>query len=218
MFSVAKSQIAGVLVRSCFAHWSFLLPLKRIRENPYIVAFYHPKPAYHHHVVIVPKKQIPNLFVLGKYPQYAAALFTAAQEIVAAFHWEPGNYVFCANGGPRQDVSQVHFHLYAGSSPLLSLKETKAELVQESETVKVVCCARSEQSLQLRLIPHHRPGNSNTSGLASLDAPVFSTLLQVLPTLDQQFHLMQQGYTFVVIDVAPQHALDATGYILTRLI
>lgn len=213
MFSVARSQPAGMLVRNCFAHWSFLLPLKRIQESPEYVAFYHPKPAYEHHMLIVPKKQIPNLFVLGKYPRYAAALLAAAQDIVADLHWKAGNYILCANGGPRQDIPQVHFHLYAAPSPLLPSEGAKTEMVQQYDAVKVVCCTGSKQSVQLQLIALPQSGSAAPSEFAPSNAFVFSTLLQALPTLDQQYHLMQEGYTFVVNDV---EALNLTGYVLTR--
>lgn len=210
MFSVARSQPAGVLVRNCFAYWSFLLPLKRIQESSEYVAFYHPKPTYDHHMVIVPKKPIPNVFVLGTYPRYAAALFCAAQDIVADLHWKPGSYVLCANGGPRQDVPQVHFHLYDGSLPLFSVDGRETKQVLQREHVNVVCRIQSEQ-LQLQL-------NSATGleNAAPSDAFLFSSLLQALPALNDSYHLVQQGYTFALNDVAPQQASDLTGYILTR--
>lgn len=210
MFSVARSQPAGVLVRNCFAYWSFLLPLKRIQESSEYVAFYHPKPTYDHHMVIVPKKPIPDLFVLGTYPHHATALFCAAQNIVADLHWKQGSYVLCANGGPRQDVPQVHFHLYAGSLPLFSMEGRETKLVLQSGSVNVVGCVQSEQ-LQLQL--SSAAGRENA---APSDAFLFSSLLQALPTLNDSYHLAQQGYTFALNDVAPQQASDLIGYVLTR--
>lgn len=210
MFSVARSQPAGVLVRNCFAYWSFLLPLKRIQESSEYVAFSHPKPGYNHHMVIVPKKPIPNLVVLSKYPRYATALFCAAQNIVADLHWKQGSYVLCANGGPRQDVPQVHFHLYAGSLPLFSMEGRETTLMLQSGSVNVVSCVKSEQ-LQLQLTS--ATGRENA---APSDALLFSSLLQALPRLDTSYSLTQQGYTFALNDVFPQQALDLTGYVLTH--
>jgi histidine triad (HIT) family protein len=210
MFSMARSQPAGVLVRNCFAYGSFLLPLKRIQESSEYVAFYHPKPIYDHHMVLVPKKPLPDVFVLGTNPRYAAALFRAAQNIVADLHWKPGSYVLCANGGPRQDVPQVHFHLYAGSLPLFSMEGRETQLALQRENVNVVCRVQSEQFyLQVALVAG--PRNEAPS-----DAFLFSSLLQALPTLNDSYHLVQQGYTFALNDVAPQGASDLTGYVLTR--
>jgi len=40
---------------------SFAIPLKRLRETETLMAFYHPKPAYKFHVLLVPKKSVASL-------------------------------------------------------------------------------------------------------------------------------------------------------------
>ena len=43
------------------AKMNFLLPVDRLRETKTLIAFYHPKPAYSFHVLIVPKKTVQSL-------------------------------------------------------------------------------------------------------------------------------------------------------------
>ena len=147
LFFLAKTRAAGQVVGSCFAHGSFLIPVKRLYETPSVLAFYHPKPAYPHHVVIVPKKAIPNLLVLSEYPDYAMAILTAAQAIVAQFQWKHGTYVLCANGGSRQEVQQVHFHLFFEDSPL---REPFSYQVAFTRTIPKRCLAKASCLPRLR--------------------------------------------------------------------
>jgi diadenosine tetraphosphate (Ap4A) HIT family hydrolase len=49
------------LIGWIFAHMSFAIPVKRLRETETLMAFYHPKPAYPFHVLLVPKKAIASL-------------------------------------------------------------------------------------------------------------------------------------------------------------
>jgi len=212
MFSLAKTQMAGMVVQHCFAHWSFLLPVQRLRETPYVLAFSHPRPAYPQHVVIVPKKQIPSLLALSQYPDYAIAIFNAAQNIVATLGWSQGTYVLCANGGSRQEVQQVHFHLFAGVSPVdVSLGEMDRERVHQNEQIKVIRSPRPDGQLQFKLLPL---GSIQTNEDVPLGQSIFAAFVGSLPSLNQQFHLIQQGYTFLMDDVHADHPTSVAGYIL----
>jgi hypothetical protein len=48
------------------------------------------------------------------------------------------------------------------------------------------------------------------------DTFLFSSLLQALPTLNDSYPLVQQGYTFAMNNIVPQQVSDLTGYVLTR--
>lgn len=216
LFFVARSRPVGILVRSCFAHWSFLLPLKRLQETPECIAFAHPKPAYEHHLLIVPKKSIPNLLALGKELHYAMALLATAQNIVANLNWRPGSYVFCANGGSRQDIPQVHFHLYAGTPPLFSMEGASGAPVQVDERVHVLCHTQ-EEHLQLRLTAHGCSEDGPALAQTRMTTEeLFVALVQTLVPLDRPYQLMRQGYTFALTDVRPQTPANLTAFVLTR--
>ncbi|HEX2981532.1 MAG TPA: HIT domain-containing protein, partial [Anaerolineaceae bacterium] len=63
--ALARSQPGGALLRWSFATMNAILPLDRIRETDRLVAFYHPKPAYPTHVLIVPKQAVKSLLDLA---------------------------------------------------------------------------------------------------------------------------------------------------------
>ena len=49
-----------------FAHMSFALPVNRLIETETLIAFRHPTPAWAVHILIVPKKVIGGVEMLGE--------------------------------------------------------------------------------------------------------------------------------------------------------
>jgi histidine triad (HIT) family protein len=103
-----------------FAHMSFALPVKRLRETETLLAFYHPKPAYPFHVLLVPKKAVAALRDLDANDTvFLSDLYATVQTIVDEF--ELPAYRLIVNGGAYQDFPQLHFHLIStvgsGSRP-----------------------------------------------------------------------------------------------------
>ena len=98
------------LIGWLFAHMSFAIPVKRLRETETLMAFHHPKPAYPFHVLLVPKKAILSLKELdAKDTAFLADLYSAVQHLVEEFHLPA--YRLIVNGGEYQDFPQLHFHL-----------------------------------------------------------------------------------------------------------
>lgn len=96
---------------------SFLIPVKRLRETPTLMAFHHPRPSYPLHILIVPKRAIASLQAISPTDtDFMLDLFSTTQSLVAEFKLsDKGNgYSLIANGGERQDVPQLHFHLVSG--------------------------------------------------------------------------------------------------------
>ena len=93
-----------------FAHMSFVIPVKRLRETDTLMAFYHPKPAYPFHVLLVSKKQIASLEQLDPHDSaFFADLYSAVQSLVDEFKLPA--YRLIVNGGEYQDFPHLHFHL-----------------------------------------------------------------------------------------------------------
>jgi histidine triad (HIT) family protein len=90
-------------------HASFALPVKRLRETDSLLAFFHPKPAYPFHVILMPKKEIPPFSDLEPASPFLADLVTAAQDLVAENHL--ASYRLIVNGGEAQEFPHLHFHL-----------------------------------------------------------------------------------------------------------
>lgn len=89
---------------------SFAIPVKRLRETETLLAFYHPKPVYPFHVLLVPKKSVASLKEFdSKDAAFLIDLYSTVQGLVAEFQLTA--YRLIVNGGEYQDFPQLHFHL-----------------------------------------------------------------------------------------------------------
>ena len=96
-----------------FAHMSFAIPVHRLRETKTLMAFYHPKPSYPFHVLILPRKAVRSLIELDvKDTEFLSDLYATVQSLVDEFQLPA--YRLIVNGGEFQDFPQLHFHLIAG--------------------------------------------------------------------------------------------------------
>src|SRR5215216_2110165 len=110
------------LIGRIFAHMSFAVPVKRLRETKTLLAFHHPKPAYLFHVLLVPKKAIPSLKELDSRDLvFLSDVHSTVQSLVDEFHLSA--YRLIVNGGEYQDFPQLHFHLISPSPQPLSRGE-----------------------------------------------------------------------------------------------
>ena len=103
---------------------SFAIPVKRLHETETLMAFYHPKPAYPFHVLLVPKKAVPSLKDLdSKDTEFLTDLYSTVQHLVDEFQLPA--YRLIVNGGEFQDFPQLHFHLISdvGTGSRQSLQE-----------------------------------------------------------------------------------------------
>jgi histidine triad (HIT) family protein len=98
------------LIGWIFAHMSFVIPVERLHETETLVAFYHPKPVYPFHVLLVPKKAVVSLKKLDSTDTvFLTDLYSTVQHLVHEFQLPA--YRLIVNGGEYQDFPQLHFHL-----------------------------------------------------------------------------------------------------------
>ena len=98
------------LIGWMFEHMSFAIPVERLRETEVLMAFYHPKPAYPFHVLLMPKKAVTSLKELDPNDSaFLTDLYPTVQSLVDEFHLSA--YRLIVNGGDYQDFPQLHFHL-----------------------------------------------------------------------------------------------------------
>jgi len=115
LFALAKTPVGDLIVGIAFGRLSKLLPVKRVKETDKVVAFWHPKPFWEKHILIVPKRAIKKLTTLRDEDlKYVDEVFQVAERIVQDLGWEEGGYTLLVNGGDRQEVNQLHFHLASG--------------------------------------------------------------------------------------------------------
>ena len=102
-----------------FAHMSFAIPVRRLRETETLMAFHHPKPAYAFHVLLVPKKAVASLKEFDSTDtMFLTDLYSTVQNLVDEFQLPA--YRLIVNGGEYQDFPQLHFHLVSPSPQPLS--------------------------------------------------------------------------------------------------
>jgi histidine triad (HIT) family protein len=89
---------------------SFSIPVKRLRETETLMAFYHPKPSYTFHVLLVPKKSVRSLLEFDPNDStFLTELYATVQSLIDEFQLPA--YRLIVNGGEYQDFPQLHFHL-----------------------------------------------------------------------------------------------------------
>lgn len=96
-----------------------LKPPSTLYETATLVAFRHPQPAYATHILLVPKRHYGSFMALNADDQELLAdLLAAVQHLVRKFDLETVGYRLIVNGGPYQDVPQLHFHLISKAQTL----------------------------------------------------------------------------------------------------
>jgi histidine triad (HIT) family protein len=114
LFKLARTQVGHWLVRVMFTYFSNLLPVHKVVETDYLVAFYHPRPSYVFHLLVMPKKAYANFLELPAADPFLGELTEVVQKLVKQFNLEPAGYRLIVNGGAFQDIPQLHFHLVSG--------------------------------------------------------------------------------------------------------
>ena len=105
------------LIGWMFAHMSFAIPVKRLRETKTLLAFHHPQPSYPFHVLLLPKKAVTSLKDLDSTDAaFLTDLYSTVQNLVDEFQLSA--YRLILNGGEYQDVPHLHFHMISPLSPL----------------------------------------------------------------------------------------------------
>lgn len=92
------------------------IPSDKVFENERIVAFKDIHPAAPIHILIIPKKPIPDLqSVQGEDLSLIGEIIEVAQELAKRYKITTG-YRFLTNNGPLagQTISHLHFHLIGG--------------------------------------------------------------------------------------------------------
>ncbi len=167
LFHMAKAPFMGKVIGIAFRYFSWAIPVKKLYNSRDVISFYHPKPSYKNHILIVPKKAITNLQQLAsdKFQEYFVKLWNAAWNIYATHSEYRNSFVLISNGGRRQEVSQVHFHMFTNHDVVNADWEIHAEIPVVS----------SEQ----------------------ITKEYFKDIMQRINWLDTEFDIVKKGYSLV---------------------
>lgn len=190
LFRAARSRMAALFIGNAFAYLTPLMPIRKQYENNQVIAFYHPVPFWHTHLLIVPKKKIASFLELSlrqsEHQELAFAIFQAAQ--AAAQQIAMTDYTLLVNGGRYQDVPQLHFHFAAGTD-----HQRGKELPAPPSSWRDV-----EKYQTAMTYPHPQPVHKFHQIICSETAVSPSTLLDVLQ-LAQQIVVQQQLAAYTLL-------------------
>lgn len=88
------------------------MAVKILHETEDVIAFYHNKPHWPTHIVVVPKKHIPSLLELEN--ELAAKLLAVVKEVTQKVKDEQGSCRVLTNLGDYQDSKHLHVHVSSG--------------------------------------------------------------------------------------------------------
>lgn len=195
LFRIAKSPCMGRIVGLAFRWCSWALPVEKRYCSDHILAFVHPCPSYQEHLILSPRKPVRDLMEMAKTP--CSVCFSEVWKAVLQLTERPEyrqGFTLVANGGRRQEVKQVHFHLFAGHR-LLNRDHVPgcddAELFQCGK-VHVFLPNAPEWELQFILAPFEGNG-----GEAAENSAYFHDVLQALLALEERYALVEKGYSLL---------------------
>lgn len=90
--------------------------VKKVLETENVLAYYHTKPFWETHIVVIPKKHISSLLTLeGSDESLFLELFAVIKEVSAKVVEEKGAARVLTNLGKYQDSKHLHFHINSGN-------------------------------------------------------------------------------------------------------
>ncbi len=179
----------GRLVGWGFQHASGVLPVQKVFQDKEVLAFRHPRPCYEGHVLIIPRRALRDLMLLSQEPAYFRNIWEAAKALHAARPEYRDAFVLLANGGPRQDVGQVHFHLFTGRRIVTRYDPfSGGRVLFRDQDVCVLAHPAPDQEVHAVIVP---------AAPAAETGAYLRGVLRALHQLDTSFGIVQKGYSLV---------------------
>ncbi|MBM7692207.1 histidine triad (HIT) family protein [Peribacillus deserti] len=91
-------------------------PVKKVLETDNVLAFYHTRPFYEEHIVVIPKKHILSIItVQQEEKKVMEEIFGAIQEVAAKMNTKFGACTVSTNIGEYQSNKHMHWHIHYGN-------------------------------------------------------------------------------------------------------
>lgn len=107
------SNISNINDFYCDFVFSGKINVEKVKETDTLLAFYHTKPSYETHIVIVPKNHVATLLEV-KDMNLITEVFELVREIIKENKFNETNFRIITNWGSFQDSKHLHFHLVSG--------------------------------------------------------------------------------------------------------
>ncbi|MBD5530276.1 MAG: HIT domain-containing protein [Lachnospiraceae bacterium] len=198
LFKIAKGPFMGKIVGSAFQHCSWAIPVKKIYNSKEIIAFHHPHPSYENHIIISPKRAVKNLqqMALDSFSKYFVKIWEAAKDICEMHPEYSDSFVIVANGGKRQEVQQVHFHMFTNHDIVneYSVQEEAESVFYSDKDICVLEHPNPNWEVHFVIKPI---SSSQMEGNEEDKYTYFSGILHSIDLLNAEFNIVQRGYSLV---------------------
>lgn len=198
LFQVAKSPFMGKTVGFAFQYLSWALPVRMVYHSKEIIAFGHPKPSYANHLILSPKCAVPNLLHMssGGLYTYFRSIWKAAQAIGTTQTEYREGFTLVANGGRKQEVQQVHFHMFSGHRMVEMCVAEQSEENVVFQDQHLVIVNKPESDWELHFVARSAAPLQNRENEKAI-ADYFSKLLKGIGYLEDRFGIVAKGYSLV---------------------
>lgn len=198
LFKIAKSPRMGKMVGLAFQHCSPMIPVKKLLNSKEILVFRHPRPSYENHIILSPKRVIKNLQQLSQddFCRYFVKLLEMAKELGATHPKYRDSYVLVANGGKRQEVQQVHFHMFTKLNTVneYAMQEPVQDVFYCDEEICVLKHPNPNWEVHFVAAPVR---SFQTTEHKEHEAAYLKGVLQSIDLLNVEFDIVQRGYSLV---------------------
>ena len=198
LFKIAKEPFMGKIVGKAFQHCSWAIPVKKVYSSKEIIAFYHPKPSYENHIIISPKRAVKNLqqMTSDSFCKYFVKTWDTAKDICVTHPEYNDSFVIVANGGKRQEVQQVHFHMFTNHDIVneYSAQEQVESAFYIDRDICVLAHPNSNWEIHFVIKP---VSSSQMSGNEAYKYTYFRSVLHSIDLLNVEFNIVQRGYSLV---------------------
>lgn len=90
-------------------------PVRKVLETDRVLAYYHTRPYYEVHIVVIPKRHIASLLTLEESDNdLLAELFEVVKSVASQLVSEYGACRVLTNLGAYQDSKHLHWHVFYG--------------------------------------------------------------------------------------------------------
>ena len=200
LFRIAKCPFTGAFVGNAFRFLPWAIPVKKVFFSRETLAFQHPQPCYKNHLILSPRKAIRNLPGMASNDSCFEAIFQAAQHLSATLPPYHDSFTLVANGGKKQEVQQVHFHMFTNHEMVnvCNIQEPVSNGFYRDENISILPHPSPNWEIHFVLQP-------------STEHPqdYFKSVLQSINQLNAEYDIVSRGYSLVyqqtpnIADVLP---------------
>ena len=195
MFGFSKKPFAGRIIGFSLKFFYSIIPVNKVYKTKHAVSFYHPKPIQEGHILIIPKKHISSFIEIKENELiYLLECLTIANVISQESHLN-NNYLLCTNGGPRQEVRQLHFHF---------LREFQINNVDSQDfrigknEIRAIEHPKKNWEFHMILIPAIKLSQKGLTYSKELIDSIHQVIHEI-NVLVKEYHLNEKGFTVYIL-------------------